>query len=105
MLLCSIWMVGLYHAIMPQLVMLIITNGFYLIYLIKVRPYLNKINLIFTIIYVLTAITLEALFIHFYQTDQSTFASEKTATAYPFVVALCVVLVLLILWALWRVVW
>lgn len=51
-------MVGLYHAIMAQLVLLIITNALFLIYLVKFRPYLNKINLIFTIIYVLTVITL-----------------------------------------------
>ena len=57
-LLCSIWMVGLYSAPLAQLVLLIITNALLLVYLIKVRPYLNKINLIFTILFVLTLLTL-----------------------------------------------
>lgn len=58
MLLCSIWMVGFYRTIMPQMVMLIITNCLFLIYLLKVRPYLNKINLVFTVLFVLTTIAL-----------------------------------------------
>ena len=33
------------------------------------------------------------------------FASEKTRLAHPFVVALCIVLILLVVWVLWRVVW
>ena len=42
---------------------------------------------------------------HFHLTDATTFASQKTNTAYPLVLALCSFLVLLLLWALWRVVW
>jgi hypothetical protein len=75
LLFCSIWMVGLYSSVIAQLVLLIITNIIFLLYLLKSRPYLNKINLIFMILFVLTAITLEAFFLYFYETDSSTYAS------------------------------
>jgi hypothetical protein len=105
MLLCSIWMTGLYNYIIPQLALLITTNTLYLIYLLKARPYVNKINLIFMILFTLTAITIEAFCIYFYQTDTSTFASQKTATAHPFVITLSAILVLLLVWSLWRLIW
>ncbi len=85
--------------------LLISTNILMFGYLIVARPYLNKINFFFTIIFILTAITLEAFFIHFYQTDSITFASEKTNTAYPLVLTICSILILLLIWSLWRVVW
>lgn len=74
-LLCSIWMVGLYGAVMAQLVLLLITNALLLFYLLKVRPYLNKINLIFSLLFVLTLITLESFQIFFLQKDSQMFAS------------------------------
>jgi len=57
------------------------------------------------VLFILASIAIEVFGIYFYQTDASTFASQKTATGYPFVIALCVVLILLLLWSLWRVVW
>ena len=104
-LLCSIWMVGLYSAVVAQLVMLIITNCLLLFYLLKVRPYLNKLNLIFSILFVLTLLALESFQIYFFQHDSELFASDKTRIAFPFVITLCVVLILMAVWALWRVVW
>lgn len=78
LLLTSIWMVGLYTAVVAQLSLLITTNILFLFYLLKVRPYINKINLIFMILFVMTTITLEAFSIYFYQTDSTTFATDKT---------------------------
>ena len=98
-------MVGLYQYVVPQLIMLIITNIILLGYLLISRPYLNKINLIFSLLFVLTVITLESFQIYFYQNDATMFASEKTRLAYPFVVTLCVVLILLVVWVLWRMIW
>ena len=98
-------MVGLYTLVMAQLVLMIVTNGLMLIYLLKVRPYLNKINLLFNILFVLALIAIEAFQIYFYQNDAELFASDKTNLAYPFVVALCVAFILMVLWGLWRVVW
>ena len=98
-------MVGLYNAVITQLILLIITNGLLLIYLLKVRPYLNKLNLIFSLIFVLALVTLECFQIYFFQYDGQMFASEKTKIAHPFIVTLCVVLILMVVWALWRVVW
>lgn len=68
-------MVGLYGAVMAQLVLLLITNALLLFYLLKVRPYLNKINLIFSLLFVLTLITLESFQIFFLQKDSQMFAS------------------------------
>ena len=101
----SLWMVGLYQYVVPQLALLIITNIALLVYLLAVRPHLNKINLLFTLLFVLTLITLESFQIYFIQVDAVMFASEKTRVASPFVITLCVVLILLVFWALWRVVW
>lgn len=98
-------MVGLYTAMLAQLALLITTNTLYLFYLLKTRPYLNKLNLLFMVLFVLATITIEAFSIYFYQNDSQLFASAKTNIAFPFVVTLCVVLILMVLWALWRVVW
>jgi hypothetical protein len=46
-----------------------------MIYLLKVRPYLNKINLVFMVLFVLTSIGIEVFGIYFYQTDAATFAA------------------------------
>ncbi len=62
-------MVGLYTMVYAQLVLLIITNCLFLVYLLKVRPYLNKINLLFSILFVLSQITLEAFYIYFFKND------------------------------------
>ena len=51
-------MVGLYKFIVPQLSLLITTNIVFLVYLLKVRPYLNWINLLFKVLFVLTLIVL-----------------------------------------------
>jgi hypothetical protein len=68
-------MVGLYGAVVAQLALLITTNCIFLIYLFKTRPYLNNINLFFSLLFVLTAIVLESFYIYFYQHDKEMFAS------------------------------
>ena len=98
-------MVALYGMVIPQLCMLIATNILLLLYLLKVRPYINKLNLIFTLLFVLSAIALEAMQIYFFKYDAILTATQKTNIGHPFVIALCSVLMLLVVWALWRIVW
>ena len=58
LLFISIWMVGLYQYVVPQLALLITTNIAFLVYQLAVRPHLNKINMLFTLLFILTLITL-----------------------------------------------
>jgi hypothetical protein len=98
-------MAALYNYILPQLAMLILTNGLYLIYTLQQRPHLNKLNLIFTILFILLTTVMEGFFVYFKRNDMYLFASQKTNTAYPLVIAICSVMIMMVLWGLWRVVW
>ena len=51
-------MTALYGYTIPQLALLITTNILMLGYLVIARPYLNKINLVFTLLFLLAAIAL-----------------------------------------------
>jgi hypothetical protein len=100
-----VWLVSLYSSPRSQLILLICTNIAFLVYTIKFRPFLNNINLIFTILTTLTFIGFEAFYLFFLGVQGTMYASEKTTLAYPFVVTACTVVILIILWALWRFVW
>ena len=49
-------MTALYNYTIPQLVLLLATNFAFLAYLLKARPYINSINLVFMILFTLTSI-------------------------------------------------
>jgi len=100
-----VWLVSLYGSPKSQLILLIITNIVFLIYMVKVRPYLNNINLIFTILTTLTLIVLEVFYLYFFSVQNTMFASDKTAIAFPFIVTACTIVILMIIWSLWRFVW
>jgi hypothetical protein len=98
-------MVGLYHSPKSQLVMLIITNLLHLTYTLAFRPYLNNLNLIFSILSTLTIIVIESLIIYFEDNGKTIYANDKYNIAFPFLVAADVFCVLLILWGCWRFIW
>ena len=73
-----VWLVSLYGSPKSQLILLIITNIVFLIYMVKVRPYLNNINLIFTILTTLTLIVLEVFYLYFFSVQNTMFASVES---------------------------
>lgn len=100
----ALWMVALYTSPMMQLGLLIATNCIFLLYHLKVRPQLNNINLIFTILAILAMILFEGLYLYF-QTHTELTATQKSNVAFPFLVAADVFCILFALWAVWRVIW
>jgi hypothetical protein len=101
----AVWLVGLYSYPQPQMALLLLTNLTYLIYLLRWRPFLNNINLVFSVVWVLGLIALESFYIYFQAKEGKLYASDKTSLGYPFVIALCVVVLLVLLWSLWRGIW
>ena len=97
-------MVALYSFPMAQVCLLIATNCIFLLYHLKVRPQLNNINLVFTILAILALILFEGLYLYF-QTNAELTAMQKSNVAFPYLVAADVFCVLFALWAVWRVVW
>jgi hypothetical protein len=100
----ALWMVALYTSPIIQLCLLIITNCVFLGYHLKVRPQLNNINLIFTILAILAMVLFEGLYLYF-QTHLELTATQKTNVAFPFLVTADVFCVLFALWAVWRLIW
>ncbi len=100
----ALWMVALYNYPLAQLSLLIATNCFFLAYHLKVRPQLNVINLVFTILPILALVLFEGLYIYF-QTHLELTATQKTNVAFPFLVTADVFCILFALWAVWRLIW
>jgi len=104
-LILGIWLVGLYSSPNAQLIMLILTNICHLAYTLKVRPYLNNINLIFNILSTLCIIAFESYFIYFFNNGSKMFANQKYNIAYPFLIVVDIFCVLMVLWGFWRFIW
>ena len=100
----AVWMVALYTAPKAQLALLIVTNLCLLIYQLKTRPHLNTINLLFTVLFLLFLVVLEAFYLYFLNNPTMT-ATQKTNTAFPLLIAADVFCVLMVLWVVWRFVW
>ena len=67
----TVWLVALYDAPVVQVILLIITNGLYLAYLLYNRPYINTLNTIVTPLMLLPLILLESYMIYFNKNDKS----------------------------------
>jgi hypothetical protein len=100
----ALWMVTLYNSPNIQLFLLLATNAALLAYHLKVRPQLNVLNLIFTVLAILFLIAFEAVYLFFLNNTDLT-ASQKTARGHGLLIASDVFCVIFCLWALWRVVW
>jgi len=74
-LLLAIWMVGLYDNPKIQLVLLIITNILHLTYNVSFKPFLNNLNLVFSILSTLIIIAFESFFIYFLDNEGKMFAN------------------------------
>lgn len=70
-MLMTIWLVALYEAPVVQVILLIITNALYLVYLLYNRPYINTLNMIVTPLMLVPLILLESYMIYFNKNDKS----------------------------------
>ena len=100
----ALWMTTLYNSPNMQLILLVGTNALLLGYHLKVRPQLNILNLIFTVLAILFMVAFEAVYLFFLNNTQLT-ATQKTARGHALLIASDVFCVIFCLWALWRVVW
>lgn len=99
--LLSAFMTAFYSAPQPQLYLLLITHLAYISYLLIIRPYANLINLIASLLVCLALVTTQSFYLFFHYNSAIT-PAEKLAISYPFLVAISVVLVAMVVWALYR---
>lgn len=67
----TVWIVSLYDVPVVQVILLIITNGLYLAYLLYNRPYINTLNTIVTPLMLVPLILLESYMIYFSKNDSN----------------------------------
>lgn len=102
---CTIWLVSLYEKPIAQMALLIVTNVFFMGYLVISRPYSIHVNTVMGILWGMLLIAVEAYEIYFTVKDDELNSSDKTEQAYPLLIAVSVVMMIMILWSCWRVIW
>ena len=102
LLFSAIWLIGLDKYSSAQMILLVVTNFSYCLYLIIARPFKVHINTIFPIIWCGILITVEIFLFYFELYNSTLLSSQKTTITYPLLITISVFMILLIIWSIWR---
>ena len=87
------------------MVLLIVTNAVFIAYLVVIRPYSIHANTIMMVILCGMLIVVESYVIYFTANDQKLDSENKTKKTYPMLIFVSIVLMMTIIWTVWRTFW
>ena len=101
----NVWLVALYEKPIAQLVMLLLTNLVYVLYIVYYRPYVNIVNTVIISLMVSTLLLIESYMVYFSVNDKNMNSDRKTQIIQPLIILLSAIYVLMIFWTIWRVIY